>query len=156
MTGFVYYSLSSDNGKSWQKPQMLRYSDSGEGIKHPMSPCPLFQLKDGKYLLIFHNNDGSRLGYEQSNKEWQINVANVVRNPTFMTIGEYKADAAQPIWFMEPVEILNTNDVAIPPKMTAEIGTYPSITHFNNKTVLWYPDRKRYLLGKYLDKLLED
>lgn len=156
MTGYVYYSQSSDNGKSWQKPQMLRYSDSGEGVKHPMSPCPLFKLEDGKYMLIFHNNDGSRLGYDQSKKEWRINVANVVRNPTYFTVGEYKANARQPIWFKEPVEILNTHDVAIPPKMTAEIGTYPSITHFKGKTVLWYPDRKRYLLGKYLDHLLED
>ena len=60
-------------------------------------------------------------------------------------------DAQQPLWFSEPVELLNSGDVALPPKMTAEIGTYPSITEFKGKTVLWYPDRKRFLLGKYLD-----
>lgn len=154
MTGFVYYSVSSDNGKSWEEPKMLRYSDTGEGIKHPMSPCPIFRLEDGRYLLIFHNNNGNRLGYDQSEKNWSINVANVVRNPTFFSVGEFKEDAKQPIWFKEPIEILNTHDVAIPPKMTAEIGTYPSITQFRGNTVLWYPDRKRYLLGKYLDDFL--
>jgi hypothetical protein len=26
---------------------------------HPVSPCPLFQLADGRFLLVFHNNDGT-------------------------------------------------------------------------------------------------
>lgn len=152
MTGFIYYSVSTDNGKTWDNPKMLKYSDDGEGIKHPMSPCPLYKLRNGKFILIFHNNDGKRFRYDQADKDWEINVANVIRNPTFYAIGEYKADAKQPIWFSEPMEILNTGDVAVPPKMTAEIGTYPSITEFQGKTILWYPDRKRFLLGKYIDE----
>ena len=151
MTGYIYYSVSADNGKTWDKPKMLKYSDTGTGIKHPMSPCPLYKLKDGKFILIFHNNDGSRFGYNQADKIWTINVSNVVRNPTFLSVGEFRKDAEQPIWFSEPEEILNSGDVALPPKMTAEIGTYPSITEFMGRTTLWYPDRKRYLLGKYLN-----
>ncbi len=37
--------------------RMLKYSDSGEGIKHPMSPCPLFRLKTGKYILTYEFAD---------------------------------------------------------------------------------------------------
>ncbi|PXX21671.1 sialidase family protein [Arenibacter sp. ARW7G5Y1] len=151
MTGFIYYSVSSDNGKTWDVPQMLRYSDTGEGIQHPMSPSPIYKLSNGKFVLIFHNNSGKRFGYDQADKEWDINVSNTVRNPTYYTEGEFKQDAKQPIWFGEPVEFLNTGDIAVPPKKSAEIGTYPSITEFKGKTILWYPDRKRYLLGKYLD-----
>lgn len=151
MSGYIYYSVSADNGKTWNDPKMLRYSDNGEGIRHPMSSCPLYRLDNGKFILIFHNNDGKRLGYDQADKEWDINVANIIRNPTFYTVGGYKEDAEQPIWFNKPVEFLNTQDIAVPPKMTAEIGTYPSITEFRGRTVLWYPDRKRFLLGKYLN-----
>lgn len=152
MTGYICYSLSSNNGKTWDKPKILKYSDNGVGIKHPMSPCPLFKLKDGRFVLIFHNNDGTRLGYNQTDKEWgNFNVANVIRNPTYYSIGEYRNGSEQPIWFGDPVEILNTGDIAVPPKMTTEIGTYPSITEFQGKTILWYPDRKRFLLGKYLN-----
>ena len=151
MTGYIYYSVSSDYGKTWDKPQVLKYSDTGESVKHPMSPCPLFKMSDGKYILIYHNNSGQRFGYDQMQKDWKINAANVFRNPTYYAVGEYKADAEQPIWFSNPVEILNTGDVALPPKMSTEIGTYPSITEFKGRTVLWYPDRKRFLLGKYLD-----
>ncbi len=151
MTGYIYYSVSADNGKTWETPKMLRYSDTGEGIKHPMSSCPIYKLNNGKFLLLFHNNDGKRLGYDQAEKEWKINVTNIIRSPTYYTIGEYRADAKQPIWFSKPVEFLNTQDIAVPPKMTAEIGTYPSITETHGKIILWYPDRKRFLLGKYLD-----
>lgn len=151
MTGYIYYSVSADNGKKWNEPKMLRYSDKGEGIKHPMSPCPLFKLKDGRFILIFHNNDGKKFGYSQADKDWDINAANIFRNPTYYSIGEFKKDAEQPIWFNEATEILSSGDIALPPKMTAEIGTYPSITEFEGKTILWYPDRKRYLLAKYLD-----
>ncbi len=151
MSGYIYYSVSADNGKTWNEPQMLRYRDSGEGIKHPMSPCPLYKLSNGKFILIFHNNEGKRLGYDQSDKNWKINVANIIRNPTYYAVGQFMKNAKQPIWFDRPVEILNTNDIAVPPKMTAEIGTYPSITEFHGKTILWYPDRKRFLLGKYID-----
>ena len=150
MTGYIYYSVSPDNGKTWKVPQMLKYSDTGEGIPHPMSPCPVFRLSNGKFILIFHNNNGKRLGYDQAEKEWDINVANIVRNPTFYAVGEFKKDAEQPIWFSNPVELLNTHDIAIPPKRSAEIGTYPSITEFKGKIIFWYPDRKRFLLGKYL------
>lgn len=151
MTGYIYYSISSDNAKTWNEPKMLKYSDEGEGIQHPMSPCPLFEMNDGKFLLIFHNNDGRKLGYNQADKEWEINVANIIRNPTFYSVGEYQENREQPIWFDAPVEFLNTHDIAVKPKMTAEIGTYPSYTEFQDRRIIWYPDRKRYLLGKFLE-----
>ena len=34
------------------------------------------------------------------------------------------------------------------------IATYPSLTHWQGKTVLWYPDRKTFL-GKNLSELLK-
>lgn len=151
MTGYIYYAVSSDNAKTWSEPKMLKYSDNGEGVQHPMSPCPLFKMSDGKFLLIFHNNQGRKFGYDQADKNWDINVANIIRNPTFYAVGEYKENSEQPLWFNNPVEFLNTQDIAVPPKMTAEIGTYPSITEFKGNKILWYPDRKRFLLGKYLD-----
>ncbi len=41
--------------------------------------------------------------------------------------------------------------IPIGPKDTAEIGTYTSVTEFKGTRVLWYPDRKFLLLGKYID-----
>ena len=40
-------------------------------------------------------------------------------------------------------------------KGTNEIGTYTSCTVYKGKQTLWYPDRKYYLLGKFItDELL--
>ena len=61
MTGYIYYSVSADYGKTWDIPKMLKYSDKGEGIKHPMSPCPLYKMGNGQLLLLFHNNNGKRI-----------------------------------------------------------------------------------------------
>ena len=45
----------------------------------------------------------------------------------------------------------------IGPKGTSEIATYTSLTEWRGQRMLWYPDRKYYLLGKSLPKsLLED
>ena len=43
------------------------------------------------------------------------------------------------------------------PKLTNEIATYSSFTIYKGKQILWYPDRKYYLLGKYItDELVAD
>lgn len=72
-------------------------------------------------------------------------------------MGEFRANAYQPIWFSQPKQILDTDGVIVGPKRTAEIATYTSLTEWKGKRVLWYPDRKYYLLGKYItDELLSD
>ena len=155
MTGQIWYSVSDDDGESWEEPEVLRYCDGGEPVPQPMSPCPIYALEDGRFLLVFHNNDG-RLGkYDQFKLKWDCNQSNFLRNPTFIAVGHYDPQAHQPIYFDAPIELLDTGGIPIGPKGTAEIGTYPSLTEHQGKRVLWYPDRKYYLLGKYLpDELL--
>ena len=41
-----------------------------------------------------------------------------------------------------------TDGVAIGPKGTSEIATYTSLTEWRGERILWYPDRKYFLLGK--------
>lgn len=159
-TGYIWYSVSDDDGESWRKPEMLRYRDGGEPIPHPKAPCPLYPMKNGRYLLLFHNNNG-RLGpYSQfaPPSEWRgLNHWNHIRRPAFIALGEYRPQAHQPIWFSKPKQILDTDGVIVGPKKTAEIATYTSLTEYKGKRVLWYPDRKYYLLGKYIsDELLRD
>jgi BNR repeat-like domain len=150
MTGYIWCSISADDGATWSTPKAMFYSDKGEPIKHPLSPCPLYALEDGRFLLLFHNNDGTRGEASMFKRRPKKNQANHVRNPTYIAVGHFKPEAAQPIWFDAPIKLLDTNDVIIGPKGTAEIGTYTSITEYKGKRILWYPDRKYFLLGKYL------
>lgn len=157
MTGFIWYSVSEDDGHSWGTPEIMRYRDGGDPVEHPLSPCPLYALKDGRYLLVYHNNPGRVGPHDQLAKEWKYNMLCHVRNPTFIAVGEFRPNARQPIWFSRPKQILDTDGIALPPKKTAEIGTYTSLTEWRGQRVLWYPDRKHFLLGKILSgSLLAD
>ncbi|MCP4642926.1 MAG: exo-alpha-sialidase [bacterium] len=156
MTGHVWYSVSDNDGETWREPEVLRYNDGGAPIDHPLSPCPIYALDEGRYLVLFHNNPGQIGSFNQFKKKWGPNQANYLRNPLYVAAGQFKPDAHQPIWFDAPIKLLDTDDIPVGPKGTAEIGTYTSMTTFKGKRVLWYPDRKYYLLGKYItDALLE-
>jgi hypothetical protein len=156
VTGAMYYAISEDDGESWHDPEPLRYRDDGGVVCHPMSPGPIYRLGNGKYLLLHHNNPGTSGSDSQFRAVWPYNQANFFRNPMYVSVGRYHGDAHQPIWFSQPYRLLDTENIPIGPKNTAEIGTYPSVTEFGGRRVLWYPDRKFYLLGKYIDdELLE-
>ncbi|MBQ7050152.1 MAG: exo-alpha-sialidase [Firmicutes bacterium] len=146
--GCPYYSVSEDNGVSWRTPEPLLYHDGGERMAHPMSPCELYRIKDDRYIFIFHNNDGSRLWFKQSDPHWKCNYANYFRNPTYISVASFTPSCHQPLSFGAPVEFLNTGDISVGPKKTAETGTYTSLTQKDGRIMLWYPDRKYYLLGK--------
>ncbi len=154
MTGHIWYSLSADDGVTWRDPEVLRDA-KGDPIPHPMSPCPLFRLADGRFLLVYHNNPGRKGEYDQFRRTWERNQSNFLRHPTFIAVGRFSAADHQPLRFGPPHKLLDTEGVTIGPKGTAEIATYPSLTEWRGHRMLWYPDRKFYLLGKHLpDSLL--
>ncbi len=154
MTGFLWYSVSEDHGTTWRTPEMLRYRDGGEGVANPIAPAPLYRLADGRYLLVFNNNNGQRGEFDQFRKKWRKNQLNYLRHPAFITVGEFRTGAHQPIWFSRPKEILDTDGVIFGPKATASVAMYPSLTERQGVRVLWYPDRKHFLLGRYLPDTL--
>ncbi|HPR75372.1 MAG TPA: sialidase family protein [Oscillospiraceae bacterium] len=149
-TGYIQYYLSSDNGHTFTDPKPLRYCDGGPKIKHPMSPCPIYDVGGGHYLIAFHNNAGTHLGFSQYAENWPCNMANFYRNPLYIAVGKFSPESEQPLRFGKPYKFLDDDDIAVGPKQTAETGTYTSVTDFNGKLTFWYPDRKYYLLGKYL------
>ena len=145
--GHVWYSVSEDHGETWRECEMLRYRDNGEGVEHPLSPCPMFRISDNQYVLFTHNNDGffGQTDRPKTDGNW--------RNPLFVLKGEFRPDAHQPIWFSQPVEFMNNGDVALTRK---DLAMYASLTVENGTPVFWYPDRKFFLLGKRLEKAFLD
>lgn len=145
--GHVWYSVSEDEGCSWRKPEILRYKDNGEGIKHPLSPCPMYETAPGEYVLFIHDHDG--YGNEkvpQTKGNW--------RNPVYILKGEFQQNAHQPVWFSPPVEFMNNGNI---PLERLDLALYGDLTIEENASpVLWYPDRKFFLLGKKLSRELLD
>jgi hypothetical protein len=141
MTGYIWYSLSDDDGETWCPPRPLRRRDHGELILQPLFCCPIYRMADGRYLLIHHpafgGKDPARSGGPGSN-----------RRPAYLAVGEYRPDADQPIWFSASKLLMDNDGVGLGPLERVDIGGYTSFTTRNGNNVLWHPERKFFLLGK--------
>lgn len=142
-SGYVWYSLSSDDGESWCNPRPLLRKDFGQPILQPVSCCPIYQLADGRYLLVHHQHRG----YWDATPE----RTHSPRRPAYVALGEFRPRAEQPLWFSESKEFLDNGDVGVDGRADHPqkgIGIYTSFTTRKGENVLWYPDRKFFLLGK--------
>lgn len=148
LTGSPWCSVSEDDGLTWRDAEPLRYHDGGERVLHPGSPPPLYGLEDGRYLLQFHNNDGSMGdGIGAGESKWsKPNTLN--RRSLFLAVGRFRPRARQPIWFSPPKRLADSDGTPAGLQHRTEMGTYSSLTERNGRRVIWYPDRKHFLLGK--------
>ena len=152
--GSIWYTVSDDNGNTWREAEPMLYQDGGERVLHPASPCPLWLLNDGRYLLQYHNIDGTASNGPQPlwARPYGFN-----RRSMFIAVGEFRPDSHQPIWFSQGKRIADTDGVSAGPQGRNDCGTYGSLTEKDGKRILWYPDRKHFLLGKLIpDELLAD
>ncbi|HNZ18165.1 MAG TPA: sialidase family protein [Candidatus Hydrogenedentes bacterium] len=141
MSGYIWYSLSSDDGRTWCSPRPLLRRDHGLPIPEPLCCCPIYEYAPGRYVLLHHNNDGH---FEGSKRE----ETGKNRRPACLALGEYRPGAEQPIWFSESKVFFDNGGVGIGPLTRIDCGVYPSVTNRNGQVVLWHPDRKFFLLGK--------
>ncbi len=148
MTGYAYCAISSDGGNHFSEPKPLVIGDN-QFAQQPLAPCPVYRADGETYLFFFHNNSGRRMGFDEMDPSpWRSNLANYVRNPLYVCVGKYDPDSRQLLRFSTPEKLLDTDDIAVGPKKTAEVGTYTSLCTWQGKCYFWYPDRKYYLLGK--------
>ena len=95
--------------------------------------------------------------HKQFRRNWNENQSNHLRNPSFIAVGEFRPGARQPLWFSIPKMFADTDGVVFGPKGTASVAMYPSLTEKDGVRVIWYPDRKHFLLGKKVtDEWMKD
>ena len=150
-SGYIWYTLSSDNGKTWCNPRPLLRRDHGSPILQPLGCCPVYKLADGRYVLLHHNNRG---GISDPSNIWGP------RTPAYLALGEFRSGADQPIWFSESKVFLDNkslNSAGEFQKGCYDLASYTSFTNTKGKNILWYPDAKCWLLGKEVtEKFLND
>ncbi len=151
MSGYLWYSVSADQGLTWTNPRPLLYRDHGDVILHPLSCSPIYPLQDGSFALFIHNNDGRVEGLEnpEYGKVW------LNRRPVYLVRGQYRQAADQPVFFSEPMLFMD-NQRDSQDNYSNTLALYASFTHRNGKDVLWYPDGKVFLLGKEIRPNLRD
>lgn len=134
--GSVYYAVSQDMGHTWTDPEPLRYDD-GTPIAHPLSPCPIYRLEDQRYVLLFHG--------ASSHQVWGH------RNPIRKIYGDYDPSGHQPIRFaLGSDQVFMSLPEAGRGPGQYELTMYGCYVKVDGKDILWYPDRKFFLLGKTL------
>ncbi len=147
-TGSPYYSVSADKGATWTTPDVLRYKDEGPALIHPFSPCPIYSTGDGKYAVFFHNHNGN-FG------KWNSYQTTSHRRPIYFAKGEFKKDAKQPVWFSGPAFLMDNEGVPLggmDKHGRTDLAMYASMTIQYGEPVLWYPERKFFLLGKAIKR----
>ena len=141
MIGCIWYSVSGDNGATWTNPAPLLRRDHGLPILEPLCCCPIYELADGRFILLHHNNNGRVEGCDP--EDFRRN-----RRPAFIALGEFRSGAEQPLWFSESKRLMDNDGRSIGPLDRTECGVYTSFTSRGGNEVLWHPDRKFFLLGK--------
>lgn len=148
--GSPYWSLSTDQGVSWSAPLALRRHDAGPVLPHPLSPCPIFDTAgdaaaSGRYLLLIHNHDGHY-------GPWGPTDTLQHRRPICAVHGCFDPAAHQPIRFDEPRLWMDHDGQGLGPPgaLRCDLAMYSSVTVRDGQSVLWYPDRKFFVLGKHL------
>ena len=141
ISGYIWYSLSADDGETWCNPRPLLRKDHGRPVMAPICCTPMYQMADGRYVLFHNNNSGRVDGCEPENNR-------VNRRPCSAALGEYRPQAEQPIWFSESKVFMDNDGVHFGPRQGIDIGVYPSFTTRGGENVLWHPERKFFLLGK--------
>lgn len=143
--GSPCFSVSHDCGETWTAPEILRYKDGGAPLIHPVSPCPIYSIGNGEFVLTFHNHDG-HFG------KWGPFETSSHRRPIWIVKGEFRKDAEQPVWFSDPLLFMDNDGIPLNnidgnPGRT-DLAMYASLTIIDGEPVLWYPERKFFLLGK--------
>ena len=139
-SGSPFWSVSADLGETWTRPRPLLRKDGGQVLRHPLSPCPLYDVGgntagSGRYALFIHNHAASE------------------RRPVYLVAGRFQAAAEQPVWFDEPHIFMDHDGVSLGKPGTPgrlDLALYASFTVRNGRSVLWYPDRKFFLLGRII------
>ncbi len=117
-------------------------------LLNPLGCDPIYRLADGRYVLFYSNNRGDIDGGGAA--------AAGPRRPCYLALGEFRPGADQPLWFSPPKLFMDTDGITVagspagaPGKPAgADLSLYSSFTARGGRDILWYPDRKFFLLGK--------
>lgn len=156
--GHILSAISADFGRTWSEPEPLRFCPGGSIIPHPNSAEPLYRLKDGRYILLFHNNDGSaNFGFGPWD-HWRV------RTPLWIVIGRELTAARGPtrIVWTKPKVLIDNHCVQQTVNTSEEkFGcrtdvNYPQFFETEGRYFVTYCNRKLDILINEVDPALID
>ncbi len=140
------FTVSVDQGHSWSPVERLRYCPGGSFIDHPHTMCPIARLPDGRFILLFTNNDGTKNGAEHV---WDGGCR--TRNPQWFAIGREKSgeDRNGGLVFGEPRILAEADENEGPDGFRASTCTGISMPQYfshRNRHFVQYGLKKEHIL----------
>ena len=143
--GHPFYSISTDGARTWAEPQVLRCSPGGETLCQPCAPCPIHKLRDGRFVLLFHNVQANGQGWYPRDPMW---VAVAREAPGV-------SDNAG-LYFASPKVILYNDRVPGGPFNDTEI-CYPQLYEIGGEHFVVYANKTSEIrINKVPPQLLDD
>jgi hypothetical protein len=152
------YAVSRDGGRTWTKAERLRYGPDAAWIDHPHTMCPIARLPDGRFMLLFTNNDGTRNG---ATHVWD--GGNRTRNPQWFVIGRELPGEERNggLIFGAPRVLAEADDLESPDGFRASTCTgiaMPQYLHAAGRHFVQYGLKKEHILldeipAKVLDEM---
>ena len=146
VSGHPVCAQSRDGGEHWSRPEILTYGDGLPPLAHPLSPCPCYRLNETEYLLFFHNH-GADFG------PWR-NHDGRGRRPIYLSLGRFAPGDGQPLRFSAPISLMDSDNVEL--NRRSDLALYSSFEEVDGRPVLFYPDRKHFLVGRIIGPELLD
>ena len=137
--GSVYYALSKDMGHTWSDPKPMRFADGTPFVNPVVTPF-LCDYGEGHYVQLYYGKCGSLKDMFR------------FRQTVYRADGVFAPEDEQPIRFEGKPELFMQVDVAAGSRVhiSPEVNLEASFTRFHGQPMLWYGDRKHYVLGKKL------
>jgi len=127
---------------------MLRYSPGGEPLWQPCAPCPIQKLRDGRFVLLFHN--AQPLDIKENG--WYP------RDPMWVTVAR-EAPGVQEnagLYFTAPKVILYNDRKPDGPFKDTEI-CYPQFYEFGDACYVAYANKTSQIrINKVPPELIDD
>ena len=140
VTGSIQYCLSADFAETWSEPRPLCFRPGGRPVPHPNAPVGFHRMGDGRFLLLFHNNDGTANGCSGP-LDWRA------RRPVYASVGsEIDNPGGQPLAFSEPRFFYDNGGPERP--HAGSLALYGTFFEHEGIRYWWYPDAIRFLLGR--------
>lgn len=137
LKGSIYYTVSEDEGHTWREPKPMHYTD-GTMFVNPNATPFICDCGDGKYMQLYYG--------KCSTYEYMFSF----RDKLLQAFGTFAPEDEQPIRFEHKAQLWMQVEAAVGPRMhvTPEINLEGAYTCFRGEPMLWYCDRKHYILGK--------
>lgn len=103
--GYLGHAYSRDDGRTWTPPAYATLAN-GRPIKHPRAYAPVWKLRNGKYLLWYHNHGGEAVHTD----DWGKGGYYQSRNPVWVSGGVERNGLIQ---WSEPEILLYDDDPAV-------------------------------------------